>query len=116
MSEPAVKRLGEELSMEDDFSDKDFNVPSWPSPEPFPASPDVNLELLPFGGFLRSFESSLQPQADMETHAPEEENQRREEHDVENEVFVHLRPVTNPSNNSQGCFDFHLNGIRCFSC
>jgi hypothetical protein len=25
----------------------------------------------------------------MEAHAPEEENQRREEHDIEDEMFVH---------------------------
>jgi len=41
------------------------------------------------GGFLRSFEAPFQPDADVEAHAPYEENQRREEHNVENEVFVH---------------------------
>jgi hypothetical protein len=27
----------------------------------------------------------------MEAHSPNEENHRREEHDVEDEMFVHLR-------------------------
>ena len=89
MSKPAVKRLGKELSMEDDFGDEDFNVPSRSCPEPLPASPDVNLALLPLCGFLRSFESSFQPHAGMKAHAPEEENQRREEHNIKDEVFVH---------------------------
>ena len=89
MGEPAAERLGKELSMEDDFGDQDFNVPSWPCPEPLPASLDVNLELLPLCGFLCSFESSFQPHADMKAHAPEEEDQRGEKHDIKDEVFVH---------------------------
>ena len=91
MSKPAVKRLAEELSMEDHLRDKGFYVPSWPRPESSPASPDINLELLPFGGFLRPFEASFQPDADMEAHSPNEENHRWEKHDVKDEMFVHLR-------------------------
>jgi hypothetical protein len=34
----------------------------------------------------------------MEPHAPEEENHRREEHDIKDEMFVHLH--SNQSNNS----------------
>ena len=90
MSKPAIERLAEKLSMEDDFSDDDFRVPSRPGPESLPASPGISLELLPFGGIFCSFEASFEPDADMEAHAPNEENQRGEEHDVENEVFVHL--------------------------
>ena len=75
--------------MEDDFNDEDFHVPSRPGPESSPASPDVDLEFFPFGGLLRSFEGSLQPCADMKTHAPEKEDQSWEKHDIEDEVFVH---------------------------
>ena len=89
MSEPAIERLAEKFSMEDDLCDKDFHVPSWPHPEFLPASPDINLEFLPLGGLLCPFEASFQPDADVETHAPDEENHRWEEHDVENKVFVH---------------------------
>ena len=79
--------------MEDHLGDKGLYVPSWPRPESSPASPDVNLELLPFGGLPCSFEASFQPDADMETHAPDEENHRWEEHDVEDKVFVHFSRI-----------------------
>jgi len=90
MSEPAIEGLAEKFSMEDDLCDKDFYVPSRPHPEFLPASPDINLEFLPFGGFLCPFEASFQPDADMETHPPDEENHRWEEHDVEDKVFFHF--------------------------
>ena len=94
MSEPTVERLSEKLPMEDDFNNENFNVPARPRPESSPASPDVNLKLLPLGGILRSFEAALQPEADVEAHAPYEENHRWEKHDVENEVFVHFLKKT----------------------
>jgi hypothetical protein len=89
MSEPAIKRLAEKLPMEDDFSNENFDIPAWPGPESSPASPGINLELLPFGGIFCPFEASLQPDADMEAHTPYEQNQRWEKHHVENKVFVH---------------------------
>jgi len=75
--------------MEDDFSNENFKIPARPPPESSPAFPDVNLKLLPFGGILRAFKASLQPQTDVKPHPPEKENQCGQEHDVENEVFVH---------------------------
>jgi len=89
MGEPAIERLAEKFSMEDDLRDKDFRVPSRPHPEFLQASPGINLEFLPFGGLLCPFEASFQPDADTETHAPYEENHRWEEHDVEDKVFAH---------------------------
>ncbi len=89
MSEPAIKRLAEKLSVKDDFSDEDLDIPTRPNPESFPTSSNINLTFFPFGGILFSFERTLQPHADMETHPPEEEDQRRKKHDVEDEVLVH---------------------------
>jgi hypothetical protein len=93
MSEPAIKRFTKKFSMKNHFGDQNFDVPTWPGPESSPASPDVDLEFFPFGGFLCSFEGSLQPHADMEAQPPEEEDQRWEKHNVEDKVFVHLRPI-----------------------
>jgi hypothetical protein len=89
MSKPAEERLAKELSMEDHFSDEDFDVPSGPGPESSPTSSDVDLEFFPFGDILCSFKGSLQPHTDMEAHPPKEEDQRGEKHDIEDEVFVH---------------------------
>jgi hypothetical protein len=89
MSKPAIKRFTKKFSMKNHFSDEGFNIPTWPGPESPPALPEVNLKFFPFGGFLRPFEGTLQPHADMEAHPPKEENQRREKHDVKNEMFVH---------------------------
>ena len=93
MSEPAIEGLTEKFSMEDHVRDKDLDVPAWPAPEFSPTSPGIDLKLLPLGGLLRSLKASFQPDADMEDHAPYEENQRREEHDVKNEVFVHSSSI-----------------------
>jgi hypothetical protein len=90
MSEPAIKRLAEKLSVEDDFSDEDFDIPTRLLPESSPTSSNVNLTFFPLGGILFAFERTLQPHADMETHPPEEENQSWEKHDVEDEVLVHI--------------------------
>jgi hypothetical protein len=90
MSKPAEERLAKELSMEDHFSDEDFDVPSGPSPESSPTSPDVDLEFFPFVGILCPFKGSLQPHADMEAHSPKEEDYRREKHDIKDQMFVHL--------------------------
>jgi hypothetical protein len=89
VSEPAVEGLAEKLPMENDFSNENLEIPAGPQPESSPTSPDVNLKLLPLGRLLRSFEASFQPEADVETHAPYEENHRWKKHDVENKVFVH---------------------------
>jgi hypothetical protein len=89
MSEPAVERLGEELSMKDDFGDEDYYIPTRPGPESSPAPPDVDIKFSPFGDILCSFKGSLQPHTDMEAHPPKEENHRWKKHDVEDEMFVH---------------------------
>ena len=89
MSEPSVKRLTEEFSVEDDFGDEDFYIPTRPGPESSPAPPDVDIKFSPFGDILCSFKGSLQPHTDMEAHPPKEEDQRGEKHDIEDEVFVH---------------------------
>jgi hypothetical protein len=93
MSKPTVKGLTKKFSVKDYLGDENFDIPNGSCPKSSPASPDVNLQLLPFCGFLRSIEGSLQPHADMESHPPKEEDQRREKHNVENEVFVHLPSI-----------------------
>jgi hypothetical protein len=77
--------------MKDDFGDENFDVATRPGPESSPTSPDVDIKFFPFGGFLCSFEGSLQPHTDMEAHPPEEEDHRWEKQNVEDEMFVHLR-------------------------
>ena len=89
MSEPAVKRLGKELSMKDHLSDEDFHVASGPCPKSSPASFNIDSEFFPFSSFLCPFKSPLQPHADVKAHTPAEEDHRGKKHDVENEVFVH---------------------------
>ncbi len=79
--------------MKNDFGDEDFYAETRPGPESSPTFLNVDHEFFPFGGFLCSFEGSLQPHTDMEAHPPEKENQRREEHDVKDEMLVHLRPI-----------------------
>ncbi len=76
VSEPAVERLTEKLPMEDDFGDKNSEIPARLPPESSPTSPEVDLKLLPFCGILRTLKTSLQPQADVKPHPPEKENQR----------------------------------------
>jgi hypothetical protein len=90
MSEPAIKRFSKKLSMKNHFGDEYSDIPTRPSRKSSPDSPEVNLEFFPFGGLLCPMEGSLQPHVDMETHPPEEENQRGEKHDIEDEVLVHL--------------------------
>ena len=89
MSKPTVEGLTKKFSVKDYLGDENFEIPNGSCPKSSPASPHVDLQLLPFRGVLCSFESSLQPQADMKAHAPNEENQGWEKHDVKDEMFVH---------------------------
>jgi hypothetical protein len=55
MGKPAIEGLSKKFFVKDDVTDKNLDIPPWPSPETSPAPLQKDLQLLAVGGVLCPF-------------------------------------------------------------
>lgn len=87
--QPAVERLTEKLPVKEDVHDEDSEIPSRSSPEAPPAPQQEDSKVLQRSGILFPLYLSSKVKAESKTHPPKKDDEGRDEHGVEDEMFIH---------------------------
>jgi hypothetical protein len=89
VGKPPIERLTEKFPMKEDVYDEDSDIPFGSSPEALPAPEQKDLEILQRSGILLPLYLSPKVKAESKTHSPQKEDEGRDEHGVEDEMFIH---------------------------
>ncbi len=89
VGKPPKERLPIEFLMKDYVRDEDLNVPAGSGSKTFPAPTHKDLQLLSLSGIFCPLYLSPKVKAESKTHSPQKEDEGRDEHGVEDEMFIH---------------------------
>jgi hypothetical protein len=77
------------VSLEDDVGDKDPKITPGPPPEGFPDPLHKDPKFLSRADLFHTFDTALEEETDAKPKPPEKEEERRNEHEVEDDMFSH---------------------------
>ena len=89
VGKPPIERLPVEFLMKDHVRDEDLNVPAGSGSKTFPDPTHKDLQLLSLSGIFCPLYLSPKVKAESKTHSPQKEDEGRDEHGVEDEMFIH---------------------------
>ena len=86
---PPIERLPIEFLMKDHVRDEDLNVPAGSRSKTSPAPQQEDSKVLQRSGILFPLDLSPKVEAESKTHPPKKDDEGRDEHGVEDEMFIH---------------------------
>jgi len=89
VGKPPIERLPIEFLMKDHVRDEDLNVPAGSRSKTSPAPQQEDSKVLQRSGILFPLDLSPKVEAESKTHPPKKDDEGRDEHGVEDEMFIH---------------------------